>query len=87
MVSFGKTEDLEPGESVELDLSFPFEELKLVNSAGDEVVLSQTSANYYIFYIYECHRKDLHLHTQGIRAVCPVCSEQYFSMAGQRVSR
>lgn len=51
MVSFGKTEDLEPGESVELDLSFPFEELKLVNSAGDEVVLSQTSANYYILHL------------------------------------
>ena len=40
MVSFGKTEDLDPGGSVELDLSFPCEELKLVNSAGDEVVLS-----------------------------------------------
>jgi beta-glucosidase-like glycosyl hydrolase len=40
MVSFGKTEDLEPGGSVELDLSFPREELKLVNSAGDEVVLA-----------------------------------------------
>ena len=36
MVSFGKTVDLEPGESVELDLSFPREELKLVSAAGDE---------------------------------------------------
>jgi beta-D-xylosidase 4 len=40
MVSFGKTGDLEPGRSVELDLSFPCDELKLVNSAGDEVVLA-----------------------------------------------
>ena len=40
MVSFGKTEDIEPGGSAELDLSFPCEELKLVNSAGDEVVLA-----------------------------------------------
>ena len=40
MVSFGKTEDLEPGGAIELDLSFPCEELKLVNSAGDEVVLA-----------------------------------------------
>ena len=44
MVSFGRTGDLRPGGSVELDLSFPCEELKMVNDAGDEVVLAGSFA-------------------------------------------
>ena len=40
----GKTGDLEPDESVDLDLSFLCEELKLVNDTGGEVVLAGSFA-------------------------------------------